>query len=141
MDNNPEIISWGDEIGTPYGQDSIPWCGLYVALVCSRSGWEIVKNPLWARNWAKFGQPSDKPSLGDVLTFVRGDGGHVGFYIAEDSDYYHVLGGNQSDAVNIVRIAKNRLIAARRPKWKIQQPASVRPYYISATGIISENES
>lgn len=139
-DNNPTILSWGSEIGVSYGQDSIPWCGLYVAVVCERSGWKSVKNPLWARNWVNFGDPSDKPSLGDILTFTRDGGGHVGFYVAEDVDCYHVLGGNQSDAVNIVRISKSRLLAARRPRWKIRQPDSVKPYFVSASGDISENE-
>lgn len=139
--NNPEIISWGEETGIPYGQDSIPWCGLYVAIVCKRCGWDVVKNPLWARNWVNFGNPTDTPSLGDILVFTRDGGGHVGFYIAEDAEYFHVLGGNQGDAVNIIRIAKNRLLAARRPIWKIRQPDSVKPYFVNAVGNISENES
>lgn len=139
--SNPVILDWAAECNIPYNADDIPWCGLFAAVVCKRSNWEFVKSPLWARNWAKFGQPADKPSLGDVLVFVRDGGGHVGFYVAEDSECYHVLGGNQSDSVNIIRIKKSRMIAARRPVWKVKQPDSVKPYIVDATGVISTNES
>ncbi len=140
-ENNPEIMSWANECGIKgYNGDSIPWCGLFAAVVAKRAGWDIVENPLWARNWSNFGQPSS-PALGDILVFSRDGGGHVGFYVAEDSSYYHVLGGNQSDMVNIIRLSKTRLISARRPKWKISQPLSVKKYIVSGAGAISINES
>lgn len=139
-DNNPEILKWAKECNILYNSDETPWCGLFVAIVVKRAKWEIVNGPLWARNWANFGTQSDKPSLGDILVFKRDGGGHVGFYIAEDNECFHVLGGNQSDAVNIIRLKKDRLISARRPIWKMSQPESVKPYFVSATGIISNNE-
>lgn len=141
--NNPVIISWANEVGVDdvYVADSVPWCGLFAAVVMKRAGWDPVKNPLWALNWSKFGQASDKPSLGDILTFKRNGGGHVGFYVGEDKDYYHVLGGNQSDEVCVTRIAKSRLYASRRPKWRISQPKEVRPVSLSATGPVSTNEA
>lgn len=139
--NTPVIMGWATELGQPYDADAVPWCGLFAAIVVKRSGFEVVAQPLWARNWAKYGNPSPDPSLGDVLVFVRDGGGHVGFYIAEDQTHYHVLGGNQGDAVSIVRILKARCIAVRRSKWRIGQPASVKPYHVAATGIISTNEA
>jgi uncharacterized protein (TIGR02594 family) len=141
--NTAAILKWADEVNVDdvYVADSTPWCGLFAAVVVKRGGWEPVKNPLWALNWSKFGQASDKPSLGDILTFKRLGGGHVGFYVGEDKDYYHVLGGNQSDEVNVTRIAKSRLYAARRPKWRIAQPANVRPVRLTATGPVSTNEA
>jgi hypothetical protein len=72
-----------------------------------------------ARAWRRFGEPC-QPMRGAVLVFWRGkpEGsfGHVGFYHSEDSVSYHVLGGNQSNAVNLARISKNRLLAARWPR-------------------------
>ena len=79
--------------------------------------------------------------LGDVLTFKRDGGGHVGIYVGEDRTHYHVLGGNQSNQVNVMRIAKTRLHQARRTKWKIAQPANVRVVNLSSQGIISQNEA
>lgn len=144
--DNPVILAWAGEVGKDiaavYGDDRIPWCGLFAAVVCKRAGKPVIAGPLWARNWAKFGSPSDRASLGDVLVFSRpGGGGHVGFYLAEDASAYHVIGGNQADAVSVARIAKSRCIAVRRPPFKIGQPASVRPFHVRASGGLSRNEA
>ena len=59
----------------------------------------------------------------------------------EDAQAFHVLGGNQSDRVMIKRIAKNRLLGARRCPWRINQPAAVRPVVLAANGALSTNEA
>ena len=140
--NNPIILGWAKEVGLEksYSADSVPWCGLFAALVTKRAGKTPVDAPLWARNWSKFGVASPTPGLGDVLVFIRDGGGHVGFYIAEDQTAYHVLGGNQSDAVTITRVAKARCVAARRPIYT-NIPKSVKPYIIAADGALSSNEA
>ncbi len=56
-----------------------------------------------------------QPVPGAVLIFERGSGGHVGFAVGQDDTNFFVLGGNQSDAVTIARIAKSRLLGARWP--------------------------
>lgn len=139
--NNPVIMSWSVECSVAYAADSVPWCGLYAAVVVQRADKPFPSGPLWARNWVKFGAPSPDPGLGDVLVFSRGNGGHVGFYVGQDGDCFHVLGGNQGDKVSIVRIEKDRLIAARRPKWKNTQPAGVREYILAPDGAVSKNEA
>lgn len=102
---------------------------------------KVVINPLWARNWVNFGTKVDTAMLGDILVFERGaNSGHVGIYVGEDKDSYHVLGGNQGDAVSIVRIKKVRCIGIRRTTWSISQPENVRVINLNATGAISENE-
>jgi uncharacterized protein (TIGR02594 family) len=142
--NNPTIIAWAKEVGGEvadvYKADSIPWCGLFMAVVAKRAGKEIPNHPLWALSWSAFGAKSPTAALGDVLVFVRNGGGHVGLYVGEDSSAFHVLGGNQSDRVCITRIAKNRLYAARRPLYRVQ-PANVRPIHLEATGALSLNEA
>lgn len=159
--SNPVILGWAKEVGkdiaAAYTADSIPWCGLFAAVVCARAGKPVIAGSLWARNWAKFGTevarnagtdakpklsfaPGLAASLGDVLVFVRDGGGHVGFYIAEDADAFHVLGGNQSDAVTITRILKSRCIAVRRAPMTTA-PASVKPFHVAATGALSTNEA
>ncbi|MCX7041090.1 MAG: TIGR02594 family protein [Gammaproteobacteria bacterium] len=142
--NAPVIMAWAEELDlvSSYVADAVPWCGLFAAIVVKRAGWTPVDAPLWARNWGKFGQPSLTPGLGDILVFQRaGGGGHVGFYVGEDAQAYHVLGGNQGDSVSIVRMAKNRMLAARRPMWKVSQPASVKPYPLAVAGGLSRNEA
>lgn len=142
--NNPVILGWAKDLGIDdYTSDSIPWCGLSVAHWAKESGWadQIPRDPLWARNWETFGTQAANPGLGDVLVFVRPGGGHVGLYVGEDGVFFHVLGGNQDDAVAIVQIKKSRLIAARHPRWRFLAPASRRKIVLSPTGTISKNEA
>lgn len=147
--DNKTILSWRDELNLAgakvvgYSGDDIPWCGLFAAIVCYRrkkNASEVVKDPLWARNWAKYGVKADRAILGDILVFSRGSSGHVGFYVGEDSSCYHVLGGNQSDKVCIARILKSRCIAVRRPPY-ITVPKAAKPYQLAATGSVSTNEA
>ena len=146
--SNKTILDWRDELNqsgvkiTGYSDDDIPWCGLFAAIVVKRARGpkEVVTDPLWALNWAKFGSKSPKASLGDVLAFQRNGGGHVGFYIAEDAQCYHVLGGNQSNRVSITRIEKSRCKAARRPPYR-SQPNSVKAYLVKSSGAVSKNEA
>jgi|688.fasta_scaffold243354_3 uncharacterized protein (TIGR02594 family) len=146
--SNRTILEWRDNLNqngvkiSGYSDDDIPWCGLFVAhLAFSRlnSPSEVPESPLWARNWASYGTKVKTAMLGDVLVFARNGGGHVGLYIAEDATAYHVLGGNQSNAVSIARIEKSRCIAICRPKYN-NQPESVKQYVVASSGELSKNE-
>lgn len=135
--SNQKILGWAKELGLDkvYSDDSIPWCGLFAAIVARRAGKAVVQDPLWARNWAKFGLEvltngksfaGRKASLGDVLVYVRDGGGHVNFYLCETATHYIGIGGNQSDSVSITSILKSRCIAVRRPTYNVM-PDSVKP--------------
>lgn len=148
--NSPIIMAWALETGVKgYSGDAVPWCGLFMAVVALRAGRKPVEGPLWALNWGGFGVAVDQPGLGDVLTFLRDGGGHVGIYIGEDRGTaanngedaaYHVLGGNQGDQVSIIRVLKKRMKAARRPAYT-QQPLGVKPYLLKPKGTPSTNEA
>ncbi len=147
--DNPVILSWAAELGASvasvYKADEIPWCGLFMAIIAKRAGKIVVKDPLWALNWGTFGTHAETPMLGDVLVFVRttSDGkkaGHVALYVGEDATCYHILGGNQSDRVCIVRKDKSNLYIARRPDYN-NQPANVRQILLPESGELSSKES
>lgn len=119
--NNPVIMEWAENIDQWYPGDDVAWCGLFVAH-CMAIGAPLDPqdfNRLGAREWLKYGR-AVTPQVGAILVFWRGSKsgwqGHVGFYVGEDDTAYHVLGGNQSDSVNVARVAKDRLLGARFPK-------------------------
>ncbi|SHE79814.1 TIGR02594 family protein [Loktanella atrilutea] len=114
-----QLRRWFDKSVSWIDPREIPWCGAFVA-TCHRlasPGIAIPDNPLGARNWGTFGVPC-APTLGATLTFSRPGSswsGHVGFYWGEDSTAFHVLGGNQSNAVTVTRVAKTRFLESRWP--------------------------
>ena len=102
---------------------------------------KLPANPYYARNWSTFGVNLISASLGCVLVFSRTGGGHVGFYEGEDASYYHVRGGNQSNAITVARIAKNRCIARRWPRT-VPLPTSGPIRMTSVAGVaVSTNEA
>lgn len=142
--SNPKIIQMAAELGMQgkYNNDDTAWCGLshaYVALKAGKTplqGWDMLR----ALKWAEWGEAVTKPMLGDTLVFKRPGGGHVGLYVGEDQQCFHVLGGNQSNAYGFARIAKGRLVAARRPHYN-NQPENVRRIILEATGEVSKDEA
>lgn len=142
--SNPEIMKLAEiaEVRHIYKNDDIAWCAVAQTAICLLANKEVPftgYDRLRAKSFLKFGIPVSEPMLGDVMVFSRTGGGHVGMYIGEDKDCYHIAGGNQSNQFNIIRIAKNRLTATRRPKYKVM-PKSVKKYYLEPLGEISQNE-
>lgn len=141
--DNPIIMKWAHDFGiTWYDHDSIAWCSLYLGEMAKEAGL-IPPGPnylLAASSWATWGNSVGTPKLADILVFNRPGGHHVGLYIGEDSDAFHVLGGNTGDAVAIARLAKNRLMAARRPSYD-PMPENIRRITLSNTGTLSLNEA
>lgn len=119
--------------------DETPWCGTFVAYCLQSSGQPIIKNWFRAKEWISYGKGLDLLSLapGAILVFSRSGGGHVGFYVGESKGFYSVLGGNQANAVNVMRIDKSRCIGAR---WPEGVPVTGGPVKISV-GKTSKNEA
>lgn len=142
--NTAALKKWFDKSVAWIDPREVPWCGAFVA-TCLRkwdAGVALPENPLGARNWQKWGDGVN-PVFGSVLAFWRINkahwAGHVGFYHGEDDTHFHVLGGNQSDAVTITRIDKSRLLAAR---WPTGEPVTGRPIFLTPGGTpISHNEA
>lgn len=153
--SNPTIVKWADEVEqavkTPYtrwaadwyNDDQIAWCGLFMAVVAVRAGQgraDRMPPPkyLSARDWLNFGKAVQikEAMLGDVAVFDRKGGAHVAMVVGEDATHFHVLGGNQSQRVNIARKAKSECIGVRRPIYK-QQPSNVRKVIRAAKGPVS----
>lgn len=76
------------------------------------------------------------------MVFSRsGGGGHVAVYVGEDDRYYYVIGGNQSNTVNVMALAKDRFLGARC-LYTVAKPANVRKVLLSSNGAeVSHNEA
>jgi uncharacterized protein (TIGR02594 family) len=147
--SNPLILGWVQEILQVfpelapnldwYRNDDTPWCGLATAYVMAKTGHKPPFAPLYALSWRDWGIKMVKPALGAVLVFKRAGGGHVGLYEGEDDAAYHVRGGNQSDSINVTRVAKNRCVGIR---WPSGAPfAATGQVHQQATGALSTNEA
>ncbi len=143
--SNPAIVGWAARLGgwfkSFYTKDETPWCGLFVAHVMREAvpSIKLPSNPFSALAWASWGVSLASPTIGAILVFKRSGGGHVGYYVGEDATCFHVLGGNQGDAVSVTRIEKNRLVATRWPSVGVL-PDSGR-VWLSGVGKPSTNEA
>jgi len=119
-ENNPAIVAMFQEIGFEWVKDDeTSWCSAALNFVCKKLGYER-SGKLDAKSWLKMPIVVLKPSLGDIVVFYRGDvkgwQGHVGLFINWDEKNIWVLGGNQSDSVNITSYPRERLLGFRQVK-------------------------
>ena len=116
--HNTTIQAWLARLGAWWRDDETPWCGVFVAHCLREAGLPVPNLWMRARAWDDYGSNlrATHVAPGAILVFARQGGGHVGFYVGEDANFYYVLGGNQSNEVNVSRIAKVRCVAIRWPK-------------------------
>lgn len=124
-DNNAKIVKYHsyarEDNDLKKGlDDSVPWCASFVCYCLEICGMGST-NSMAARSFLKWGESVLKnPMPGDIVVYWRGsrDGwqGHVGFYLGETSTHIYTLGGNQSDAVNVSKYLKTKLLDIRRSR-------------------------
>jgi uncharacterized protein (TIGR02594 family) len=113
--NNPEILKYWTATFIREATDEIPWCSAFVNW-CMKEAVVERTNAVQARSWLKWGRALDEPQRGCVVVLRRGTGtstGHVGFFMYEEHDTILVLGGNQSNSINIAPFNKNKVLAYR----------------------------
>lgn len=141
--SNQTILGWakalGRKVGIAFVDDDTPWCGLFVGHVMSVNGYTPPDILVRASEWSKFGVHCPHLAFGAIAVFTRAGGGHVGFIVGQDATTLHILGGNQANAVNVTRIAKNRLTSVRWPAGVAMPKASVPNSVFN--GKISQNEA
>ena len=135
--HNPLILTWIRKLGGWFTDDETPWCGTFVAHCMRETGFEVPKHWYRARDWASWGKPT-QARVGAIAVFARGGGGHVGFVVGESKSAYYILGGNQSNAVNITPLSKTRILAFR---WPASQPLSSATLLAMTGGTVSRNEA
>lgn len=137
--HNNVIVGWLEKLGAWWRDDETPWCGVFVAHCMASAGLPYPTFYMRAKAWSEYGSllRRDRLAPGAILVFDRAGGGHVGFYVGEDAGHYFVLGGNQGNAVSVMKLGKTRLLASRWPKG---EPVIGKPVYMKG-GILSANEA
>lgn len=116
-EDNKTIVDYAHESGFKWiDDDETPWCSVFMNWVAMKAGYERT-NKANARSWLNVGETVENPQTGDIVVFKRGNNGwsgHVGIYINEHNSHVFVLGGNQSNSVNITPYSKMSLLGYRR---------------------------
>jgi uncharacterized protein (TIGR02594 family) len=113
--DNPRVLEYHASTKLRATHDNVAWCSSFVCWCFERAK---VASPRSARakDFLNWGVKLYFPKPGCVVVFSRDLGGHVGFYVYETEDHIYVLGGNQSDAVNVSPYKKENLLGYRWPK-------------------------
>lgn len=147
--DNAQIIQWakdeGGNISKEYTHDSIPWCALFANHCLTKAGLKGTET-LWALDFAgKW--PAVRlagMAVGAFAPMVRNGGGHITQIAGRDLQGHVMgLGGNQSDAVNIVPFAVSRLNQGFW--WPAGQPLPKTGFaslpIVNSSGKVSSNEA
>lgn len=119
--HNARVLEMFKEAGHPeIHDDETAWCSA-AANAWMEEGDYRGTRALNARSWLNWGVALDthkRVPRGAVLVFQRGNSGtlgHVCFCLSDDGDAFTAIGGNQGDAVSIMRHGKASLLGARWP--------------------------
>lgn len=102
--------------GTTNYEDETAWCGSFIGGVMAQAGLgsKVPKAFYQAKAWNTVGTKLNKAAYGCLVIFNRASGGHVGIVVGKTSaGRLKVLGGNQSDAVNIMDFDTSRVVGYR----------------------------
>lgn len=124
--HNPRIVQYSTDIGNTWIKtDEVHWCSEFVNWCLFKSGINGT-NSAAARSFLTWGEETKTPQVGDIVVFWRdpkgSNNGHVGFYINETPTTIRVLGGNQSDVVNIKEYPKEQLLSYRKVPQTVGEP-------------------
>jgi len=95
------------------------WCAAFVNGILGSQNLGGTGS-LAARSFLNYGAETKEPQVGDVVVLTRGNPnsqyGHVGFYAGKTADgKIKILGGNQSNGVNVSSYDASRVLSYRRP--------------------------
>jgi uncharacterized protein (TIGR02594 family) len=137
--DNAVLSAWlkiGRFLGNPA---RLPWCGDAVESVIAKTlpAEPLPANPFFAQAWAKFGVDTVVPLVGSIgVIRWNASSGHVGIVAGIEGNTVYLLGGNQSNAINVSGFPRSKFIAFRWPKTYPRK--SYPPLRGKATGVLTE---
>ncbi|MGB1214828.1 MAG: TIGR02594 family protein [Pikeienuella sp.] len=136
--HNPKVVKYFADVGHEWVKDDeTAWCAAFVGSKLKQAGLPHT-GKLNARSYLDWGTPVALKDAkeGDIVVFSRGNPngwqGHVAFFVEESGSTIRVLGGNQSNQVNVSAYPKSRLLGIRRAEQKatytvLKNPTKVSP--------------
>lgn len=120
--DNPTILEFYKSLGHGWvSHDEVAWCAALIGSKLQKYDYQIppLKNRLAARAYLSVNQQVDEPVVGwDYVVFERGNNGfsgHVAWFLGFEGDNVKVLGGNQSNQINIALYPRNKVLGYVRP--------------------------
>ncbi|MGD9670009.1 MAG: TIGR02594 family protein [Hyphomicrobiaceae bacterium] len=114
--NNSRIVEMFQTVGhSSVRDDEVAWCAAFVGACLERSGRASTRS-LGARSYLSWGGSIEATRLGAIAVLSRGSDpalGHVGFVVGETDAQVFLLGGNQSNGVNVTAFEKSRVLSYR----------------------------
>lgn len=124
---NPRIVEYFQTVGhSTIADDETAWCAAFVGACLERAGFPSTRS-LMARSYIDWGDTASEPGIGSIAVLTRGTNaslGHVGFLVGMTDTALYLLGGNQSNAVNVARFDRSRLLATRMPATRATETAA-----------------
>jgi len=106
-DNGGNIGNWAAQ------RDETPWCSAFVNWVLLRQELPVTRSAA-ALSWRNWGRETE-PRKGAIAVLTRNGGGHVAFLDRLSGGQAYLLGGNQSNAVNVKPYPVARVLTYRWP--------------------------
>lgn len=137
--HNAEILKmWRDIKRGGIKDDETPWCAAFLGAMLERVGVRSTRFES-AKSYLQWGVALTNPVVGCVVVFTREGGGHVGFFLGYDKKgNLMILGGNQSDGVNVRAFPVERATGYRYPAT-LPIPTTAAP--ILSAGPLAVKES
>lgn len=112
---NQIILGWWAAIRAPFSDDETPWCAAFTGGILESIGIRSTRSAR-ALSYDAWGLRLSEPRIGCIAVFHRGGGGHVGFVVRlPAAGIVNVLGGNQSNTVNVKPYRTGALASYRWP--------------------------
>lgn len=118
--HNPEVLKYGKDLGFTTDDREHPWCAAFARWCLKEAGVSVSGITGMAKSFLKAPsmKPISQPRLGCIAVYHRGSNpasGHVGFFVGRSGGRDRILGGNQSNAVNISGYSVSKLAGYRWP--------------------------
>lgn len=140
--DNALLTAWlkiGRALGNPA---KLPWCGDAVESCIAKTlpTEPLPANPFFAQAWASWGTDTVVPLVGSIgVIRWNASSGHVGIVAGIEGNTVYLLGGNQSNAINVSGFSRSKFIAFRWPKTYPKK--NYPPLKGKATGILMQSST